>query len=247
MKPKSRLIVFIFILICFAHGKPLYSQTTIHIWVKAFIPDNHPGNPGYVFPLPANPKLFLIHEPVGSYCASTDSRTFSEDPAASARLTTEFNIVIYEGKAVIEPVSGRPIHSTGESHRFDCTTGIDIEPLQHASTSNMSNGEVAYAIIPGSGVVAQVSVDGRASYPFMLITPDVNYTGTFTYTSSCNTIQFVGSVGIFPAFEAYAQINNGPVQTIFRTMPGKGTTVNNLIEFGTGLRQRRLDVSVPLQ
>jgi hypothetical protein len=90
-------------------------------------------------------------------------------------------------------------------------------------------------------------VDGRAAYPFITAAPDVNYGGHFTYNVATKKIRFQGSIGVFPSFEAYAQLGNGPVKTIFQANPGAGTTIMSLIELGTGLQQRPVENTVQLQ
>lgn len=217
-----------------------FADDRVHVWVKAFIPRDHPGNPGYIFAVPGHPGQFILHEPAGAYCAATDSRSFSNDPAASARLTTEFVLTV-NGQVVIGPSGPRPMFVTGLSHRVDCTTGADVMPPQRAPTSGMHVGQPAFA----EGV-AQVVFDGRASYPFIPLAPEIQYGGTVTFNVASRALRFQGSTKMFPAYEAYAQLNDGPIAALFRLPPGAGTTVVSLLELGTGLQQRAIDITVAL-
>jgi hypothetical protein len=95
--------------------------------------------------------------------------------------------------------------------------------------------------------IVQITVDGRASNPLVTPSPDIKYSGTFTYNTRTNTLRFQGSTGVFPAYEAYAQLNGGPIVTLIQNMPRQNTTVCNLIDFGTGLQLQSVDTTVTLQ
>jgi len=213
----------------------------VHIWIKSFIPNSHPTNRDYINKI-AGKDLYVIEEPIGSDCAMTDNRLFETDVNASARMTAEFVFEVNEDGAVISPAVPRPIFSTGASRRVNCSTGENVETPKFAKTDNMNMGKPAFA--DGK---AQVVIDCRASYPYFSIAPDVNFGGTFTYDLATKKLKFQGSVGVFPSFEAYAQLDSGPIATIFRLEPGNKTTIKSLIEFGTGLRQRNINMEVKLQ
>jgi hypothetical protein len=221
-------------------AKKSLQATRVHIWIKGFIPNIHSGNPGYVTPIPGTNK-FVIQEPMGSACAMSDNRGFSNDPNAFARLTTEFILNIENGSVNLLPAGPRPTVSTGVSYRVNCATGENLEAPRTASTDNMSIGNPAFA-----DGVAQVAIDCRASYPFIPLAPDVNFSGHFTYDLTSRNLRFQGSAGMFPSFEAYAQLNGGQIKALFQFAPGKGTTIISLIELGTGLQQRKIDVTVKL-
>jgi hypothetical protein len=228
------------------------TQTRVHIYVRAFIPKVHSGNPGYVRPVPTNPALFVIpnlavnanvcNPTVTSSCFSTDNRLFSNDPQASARAVSEIVLVISGGTVTVQPEGGREVHRTGATHKVDCQTGVDIVPSQTAATSNMHFGTPAIA----DGIV-QIVVDGRASNPLVTPSPDIQYGGTFTFNMLTKTLRFLGSTKVFPAYEAYAQLNDGPIVTLFQNSPAANTTVCDLIDFGTGFQLRNIDTTVTLQ
>jgi hypothetical protein len=241
--------VFLLCLLSSALVSSVSAQDRIHIWVKAFIPNSHPGNPGYVKPVPAQPGRWVISAPVGSDCYMTDNRTFSGDPNASARMTTEFTFTVDNGSATTGPAGPKPIFATGPTHDVNCATGADLLQPRTAATADMHMGHAAFA-----DGIGQVVIDCRAGNPFFVFlpgtpisfpyAPDIRYGGTFTYDTAKETLRFQGSTGVFPAFEAYAQLNDGAVQTLFRLDPGPGTTVISLTAAGTGLNQQPVDVSI---
>lgn len=229
-----------------------FAQTRVHIFIRAFIPKVHTGNPTYVRPVPSNPNLFVIpnlavnahvcNPTVTSSCFSTDNRMFSNDPQASSRVVSEIVMVISGSTVTVEQADGRAMHRAGATHNVNCQTGADIVPSQTASTSNMHFGTPVIA----DGIV-QIVVDGRASNPLVVPSPDVQYGGTFTFNIADKTLRFAGSTKVFPAYEAYAQLNDGPIVTVFQSPPEPNTTVCDLIDLGSGFRLRNVDSTVTLQ
>jgi hypothetical protein len=119
----------------------------------------------------------------------------------------------------------------------------------------MSVGHPAYAADIDQ---AQVVTDNRASNPLVIfhvrpvpginIAPSIHYGGNVFYTRSTGDLRFQGFVGIFPAFEAYAQLNDGPITAIFKQQPAPGTTVNSISYAGAtavdGVGQQAIDVTI---
>jgi hypothetical protein len=99
--------------------------------------------------------------------------------------------------------------------------------------------------------IAQIVVDGRATNPLSpipeILTPGLQYGGTFTFNTRDNTLRFQGSTKVFPAYESYAQLNDGPIMTIFTNAPDPNTTVCDLLDLGSGFRQRSIDRTITLQ
>lgn len=248
-------VLFLLMLLCGAADFAV-GQTKIHIYIRAFIPREHTGNPGYVRPVPAEPGLFVIPEPTfilptippkcistgGADCFLTDNRLFSDDVSASSRAGTEFVLVISGNNVTVEKADGRDIQRTGPTHKVICQTAADIVPPKSASTSSMHIGTPASA-----GGIVQIVVDGRANNPLVTPSPDIKYSGTFTFDTRTNTLRFQGSTGVFPAYEAYAQLNGGPIVPVFQNTPGPSTTVCDLIDLGTGLQLRSVDTTVTLR
>lgn len=224
------------------------AETRIHIILRAFIPKEHPGNPGYVMPLPNHKDRFVIPAPLNlptplkDTCFATDDRLFDSNVAASSRATIEFNLTVDTSvkTARVEKVEGRDIHRVGLTSAVDCKTGQTVQS-GYADTSDMHVGTPAFA-----DGIAQVVVDLRASNPLFVKSPDIQTGGIFTFDTHTNELRFKGSTASFPAYEAYASLDGGPVVPIFRSMPASNTTVWNLIDFGSGLKLEAVDASITL-
>jgi hypothetical protein len=57
---------------------------------------------------------------------------------------------------------------------------------------------------------------------------DIDYTGRITIDVGARSLELVGLIDQFPAFEAYATLNDGAGFTLFRMPPPPGNTVMNL-------------------
>jgi len=213
----------------------------VHLWIRAFIPNQHPTNPGYIVPIPGVDGRWVIPAPVGGSCFETDDRYFASDPDASYRVMAEVELDT-DGQTVAAVPSGpRPLFNTGLTRNVDCSTGVDVVPPQRAATDGIHFGAPAAA-----DGVAQIVVNASVGNPMYLVAPKIDYSGTFTYTSATKSLRFQGSVGEFPAFEAYAQVNGGTVTTVFTMPPAPNTTAWNLLDLGLGLFDQAVDTTVSL-
>jgi hypothetical protein len=223
----------------------------LRLIIRAFIPSAHPLNPGYIIAIPGLVNTYAIKSPIflDSSCFMTDNRSFSDDINASSRMTTEFVLLISNTNVMVDRASGREIQRTDPTRKVNCQTGVDLVSPQRASTSHMSIGHPFL-----SGDLVQIYVDGRGSNPLAMPwlpttpsigAPDIQYGGSFIFNTTDRSLKFTGSVKSFPAYEAYAQINDGPVTTLFQRSPTV-STVSGLIDFGTGFRLERIDVTVRL-
>jgi hypothetical protein len=79
-----------------------------------------------------------------------------------------------------------------------------------------------------------------------LIAPAIDYSIDYMYDTSSKMLTFAATLGEFPAYEAYAQIGNGPVITVFRAPPIANTPWG-LYDFGSGLNTRRLTGQVAIR
>jgi hypothetical protein len=171
----------------------------------------------------------------------TDNRGFSADANASARLSAEFILIIDHGRVSIAPSIPKPLFIAGPTHKVNCATGIDLDlPRRRRQPTCIWEIQLTLTVLPKSFRIF------RGSNPFFPVAPDIVVAADFKFDTKKKELHLTGSTGVFPAFEAYAQLNNGPIQTLLTTGPGKGTDVFSLIEFGTGLRQRPMDSSIVL-
>ncbi|MBY3575468.1 hypothetical protein HFN65_31510 [Rhizobium laguerreae] len=217
---------------------PCLADDQLHLWIKAFIPNSHPSRPGYVRNLPNDKNRWVIPGPTIPWtntgipilfdtCFETDNRTFSSDSTAEARVTSEAVIVASLTKANIRPFSSRRYHRAGSSRQVDCKTGSKIAE-DHGDVSGSHFGPPTIA----DGVV-QLTVNSAVKNPLTTRfgTPSIDYGGTFTWDIKNQKLRFKGYTGVFPAFEAYAQLNNGPPKRIFGHMPEDGTSTWYLYDF----------------
>lgn len=97
-------------------------------------------------------------------------------------------------------------------------------PTQPQSSNVAGNGE------PSKGPTI-IKVHGEAGDPLVSAAADIDYEGVFRIYldpgKGC-TVTFEGLIDAFPAFESYAVISGGKVQTIFTAPPPEGNTVTNL-------------------
>lgn len=206
----------------------------LRIWVKAFIPKEHPTNPSYVQPRPGHQGEFMIPDPTdSSVCFATDHRLFSSDPAASARLTSSITVNFSDGN-----LTEVPSHEIGPTHVYWCADGTAKHPAKAADKDQMFWGTPAQA--EGS---VQVTLEGQANNPHVFASPNIYYAGNFLFDTNNKTLDFQMTIGSFPAFEAYAQLDGGDVVQLFTRNPADGASVWSLISFG-GLNTRNVAGSV---
>jgi hypothetical protein len=211
-----------------AIGRSASFANRVHIWMKAFIPKDHPGNPGYVKSVLGQSGKYVIEDPLDDTCYATDNRLFSNDPTESARMTTEFILILGNDSVEVQQAASRPVPRIGWTHHMDCKHGLDLHAPKRASADDMHLGMPAL-----SNGIAEIVVSAQASNPFIKSAPAIQYGGHWTFNTSTKELDFRGSTGVFPAFEAYAQLNEGPVMTVFQLEPGKATTVMSLIDMLT--------------
>lgn len=224
-------------------GFPLSSDTVlaaedqVRILVRSFIPSSHPGNPTYMRPIPNTPGKFMIPGPFDGKCFDTDHRGFSIDPVASSRMASDA-VLVSGPNPTIKPASGNEIHRAGVTIERECASGKESR-RGTASTNACVNGQPAYAADLHQ---TQIVLTCQGRNPLVpAIGPRIDYGGTFTYDSQKKTISFKGNVGLFPAFEAYASLNGGPLIELFRYGP-EGKDAKWLWDAGLGLNSHPLEV-----
>lgn len=142
-----------------ASASPLPGQSIrVHLWVKVFIPKTHPTNPGYVKPVPGAPGKWMIPGPTPlDQCFFTDHRDFSSEKSASARVTTEFFLVI-NGNSASTTAPAPHIHTAGISTKVNCSTGSVIGQKPGVFSRLHSIGSTAPEDSIGKPVVAGTQV-----------------------------------------------------------------------------------------
>lgn len=207
----------------------------LHVWVKAFIPHSHPTNREIVLANPADKLGSMIKGPAWKECFATDGRSFSSHPRASARLTAEFTVET-DGKSatVIAPLQVQ----CGPTHELNCKTGETISTLT-AAPKLTALGKPACA----DGVM-QIIMQAGAANPLVAASPWIDFSADLRFDIAKRTLTCKATVGRFPAFEAYAEID-GQTWQIFR-VESSGETPKTLFDLGTGINSVPVNVDVVL-
>lgn len=229
----------------------------LHVWVRAFIPSAHPQLPDYirrtqkgtwVIEAPIAPPMpSLDVDRLRGTCFQTDNRGFDPSPVASARVTTEFVLVIEGTSARLESPPGRGQTTIGPTENVDCRTGEALQPARKASDGTARVGPVVR-----DGFDYSVRVTAGSPNPFYTvggtsIAPDIDYDIAITYNRLYRTLRFDGSAGAFPSLEAYYAVGTGPAGTALQLPPDGDATALSLFDFGLGLNMRRFNPILPLR
>jgi hypothetical protein len=231
---------------------------TVHFWIKAFI-----ANPGsatssvftktdtgkWALPAPLGGVPVIGHI-VPKGCFSIDDRGFSNDPLSSARVTFEANLIVTGRDLTIASFAGRNRVRIGTSHNIDCKTGVDLQPPRTASETSVTVGDVKSS---QRGQMLVFNVRASSPNPYYdlgwISAPRIDFDLSFTFDIVSQKITIAGSTGIFPSFEAYYSIGNGPVTRILNRSPAPGTGPGSLADFGTGINTENFsgEIDLPVQ
>jgi hypothetical protein len=222
---------------------PTTVSDRVTIRMRAFIPSSLPNSPQATEPVPNKPGSFMIRGPVAqatallnidlsSDCFLTDNRTFSPDPGAASKVTTEFRIIINHGQVAISPATGTQAHKAGNSTRLQCATG-NVVAVKPGDFSGLFGVRAL-----GKPAVAdnKIQIIGQAAIanPHLSTAPMIDYSFDFTYDSSTHRLKFTVTAGRFPALEVYAFRGNGSPVTVLQLQPASESAWG-LIDGGLGL------------
>ncbi len=200
---------------------------SIKFWINAFIPKNVVG---YTKPVPKKPTYTMIPGPFHSAdCFYTDQRSFSNQIHAKSRMHSEFKLD-FTGTNPSQNPKLTQWHNCDFTTECNCEDG-EVECHKKGETIRMKiKWDLANAFIRQRGLYV-IQMNGHASNPCSPISRvggDIDYEGKITIDLSIRRITFDGKVDAFPAFEAYATINDGAGVELFRLSPPLGNTVMNL-------------------
>ena len=195
---------------------------SITVWINAFLPRDLPGRTATLRDGPCAGKTAIM----GPVYYLTDQRGFSHDRRASARMQSCLT-VDFTGAAP----------AVAQRHRCDPT--IMCEPLgsvpQQARSSTSRMRAVASSLTP----TVVIRLDAVTSHPFPTLTPvarDIAYRGDIVVDRATRMVRVDLMVQLFPAFEGYASINQGPAAILFHHAPPPGVTELRLLD----VPQRRI-------
>ena len=173
----------------------------------------------------------------GSDCFYTDQRTFSNNIHAESRMHSEGKLDFTGLKPILTQW-----HKCDFTIECDCEDGEE-ECKKKGNTDRMIfKWDMANAFIKAKGVyvIQMVCRSNNPCSPSSRIGGDIDYEGKIFIDLPSRKIAFDGKIDAFPAFEAYATINDGAGVALFREPPPVGHTVMNL----PGGANRKIKVSL---
>lgn len=229
------------------------SATTLDVWISAFIPDRHPTLQGYISKTRAGTSVIGAPRIPGftGTCFATDDRWFKAEPNASARIRVRVKLEI-NGPSM--SILGTPERFIGESHHVDCTSGEALSSPRRASNVSISVGDVSRdnfrrALFVRAAVAnpyfPHISVS--AANMTLSSSPDIDFSISIQYDVRRGEVVVEGTVGYFPAFEAYYILDSGPPVELFRLPPNKGATAFSLIDLSLGINTRNVSGTIDVR
>jgi hypothetical protein len=218
--------------------------TSVKFWLNAFIPKEIPG---YTRPVPGNPGITMIPGPnaplvgavarlqvegrgirpgvmpleITEYGYHTDQRTFSNDIHASSRMHSEARLDLRS-----RPPALTQWHHCDETLEYDAMSGNKVN-RKVGSTTRMSFWMMPQ-IDPDSVMIEFKCAAHNPCAESSAILGDIDYAGTLRFYPRRRRLELDALIDDFPAFEAYATLNDGAGVTLFRQLPPSGNTVMNL-------------------
>lgn len=234
------------------------SQTRVRVWFDAFIDPTHPKDKDFSRKTEAGtrvieaPDLWAPGLDIGALrgtCFSTDERTFDASPTASARGRVDFT-VLFKGRRAIEVVPSPGREATrfiGKTRNVDCRTGKDLRPAESAGLDGIEIGPVRE-----NGFLKLFNVRASIGDPFykvlsLPVAPKLDFEFVFEYSVTGLKARIYGSTGIFPSFEGYYQIDDGPVVTFLRRPPRDDATPLHLFDMGAGFNTVNFSHEIDLE
>jgi hypothetical protein len=200
------------------------------VWFNAFLPTVLVGLTQRVPAGQFKGKSMLPGPMSINDCFLTDNRGFSRFRSASCRV----HAVVAFDLSGLNPnmVFGRRADTTFE---IDCTSGA----IECQAGSDVSR--VKFKNLQGTSTYFKVDLDAQANNPCFTGSPDIEFNGTLRVVNK-SVVMYEGSIGEFPAFEAYVQKGNGPRKVIYRHTRKRNATPMNL--FNGATRQIMTSVNV---
>jgi hypothetical protein len=156
-----------------------------------------------------------------SDCYLTDQRSFDNYIHAISRMHSEVKVDFSTFKPRVTPW-----HNCDETTELDCEDGA-VECKDKGSKDRM-NFVLLAPLSPRKVIIEMKCSANNPCSPSSRIFGEIDYVGLITFDRDKRAIEFDGYVDQFPAFEAYATINEQKGVTLFRVPPPPGHTVMNL-------------------
>jgi hypothetical protein len=181
---------------------------SVAVWVNVFIPWDISG---MTVTVPAGPhagKTALD----GTALLLTDQRAFSNNPKASSRMHSCVTIDLSGSEPCVTV-----------THRCDWAITCDREEGEVVCRARADTRRMTASLVSMDPV--HVRLECAASHPCPGVLPalkELEYRGTVLYRRDSRALSIDLMVGLFPAFEGYGAINDGPAIVLFRQAPPAG-------------------------
>src|ERR1044071_4902829 len=189
--------------------------------MNAFIPLNVPGYTKTVPKGPYKDRTMIPGPFAWSDCFLTDQRDFSDHIHAKSRMHCEARINL----AATPP-------TMTQWHNCDFTTECDCDEGEEECRKQGSTEDMGYVLTHDPKLsVTTLKLDARAwnpCSPSSAVGGEIDMHAKFVIDPNKKTLACYATVDSFPAFEAYATINDGAGVAIFLQPPPSGNTVMNL-------------------
>lgn len=217
--------------------KKMIPINSVKFWINAFIPKDVTG---YTKPIPGHPGLTMIPGPginPLSDCYHTDQRGFSNNIRAASRMHSE---------AKVSFTNSMPVLTTW--HNCDQTVECDCEDGGEECRKSGNKDNMRIVMLPSRicSPYALVNLEVKCAAhnpcaPSSNLAGDIDFEGKVIIDRAARRIVCDLKIDAFPAFEAYATINDGVGVMMFQIMPPRGNTVMNLPGYATRSVQIQLE------
>ncbi len=225
---------------------------TVDLWFGAFIPSTDEGRADYI--VPTSDGTHVVQAPpfltLKGTCFSTDNRSFDSSTKASSRVFIKIRLIINGADMTTATAVERRV---GPTHNVDCKTGKDLQPPKTAISDTLVVHDVVKAnfartlyLEAASANPFFPSVQVPGTHMSLGISPDIDFKISIRYDFLARKMVLNGTVGYFPAFEAYYSLNDGPVKTIYQLGPYKDSTAWSLVDFSSGINTRNVGKTIDL-
>ena len=152
---RSNLFSIVLFVGIYGQTATAFSQDVV-IFIRTFIPGDHPSKPGWMLPVPSAPGKTMMPSLGIGQSFGTDSRSFSNKREESSR---------FGGFVVVSPSAAEPVSAKGTkgiTHEYNCTTGDIV-----CQKTSGEDGFSVETVTTNAGIIS-FSYSGAASNPCLL-------------------------------------------------------------------------------
>lgn len=190
----------------------------VRVWINAFIPRTLQSSNMYgrTFRNGPDGRTFVLGpDPQRRAGYLTDQREFSTDANASSR---------FHAEAIIDVARNGAPRLASQQSWCNATVAIGTLSGNVLCEKSAGNENLRFIVADESSSGVALELSAAAANPCVEFlgfdpAPHIKADLLIKVDSRTRRVQISGKVTQFPAFEAYASVNDGPVQALFRKMP----------------------------